>query len=139
MPINAYKVGPGLFTLGVTPLDVSCQVTSLTITPTENVETEEAIHALCGDDLPQSETATYTYRASGTLLQDLAAAGVVDYTWTNEGAEVPFTYVPNTVVDRAVTGTVRVIPLAIGGDVTARATSDFDWACIGKPVFGPAA
>jgi hypothetical protein len=38
-----------------------------------------------------------------------------------------------------VTGTVRLIPLAIGGEVPTRPTSDFEWVIIGTPVFGAVA
>jgi hypothetical protein len=139
MPIESYKMGPGSFTIGSTPFDVSCQVTSLTVNPTENVTTEAAVHTLCGDTLPASDTVDYSFTVSGSVLQDLAAAGVVDYTWTNMGDEVPFVFVPNTVEDRSVTGTCRLVPLTIGGDVSTRPTSDFEWAIIGTPVFGAAA
>jgi hypothetical protein len=138
MPIKSYKVGPGVLTLGATPLDVSCQMTSCTITPTENVTTEDAVHVLCGDTLPASDTVDYTYVLDGTLLQDLSTGGVIDYTWTNAGDEVPFSYIPNSDEDAEVAGTVRVIPLAVGGDVTTRPTSDLGWAIIGTPTFTPA-
>jgi len=139
MPISSYKMGPGSFTIGAAPLDVSCQVTSLVVTPTENVTTEDAVHVLCGDVLPASDTVDYSFTVGGTVLQDLAAAGVVDYTWTNMGDEVPFSFIPNTAADRSVTGTCRIIPLTIGGDVSTRPTSDFTWVVIGTPVFGAAA
>jgi hypothetical protein len=139
MPINSYKLGPGSFTIGTTPLDVSCQVTTLSINPTENVTTEDAVHVLCGETLPASDTVDYSFTVSGTVLQDLAAAGVVDYTWTNMGDEVPFEFVPSTADARSVTGTCRLVPLTIGGEVTTRPTSDFEWAIIGTPVFGAAA
>jgi len=139
MPISSYKMGPGVFTIGTAPLDVSCQVTSLAVTPTENVTTEDAVHVLCGDTLPASDTVDYSFTVGGTVLQDLAAAGVVDYTWTHMGEEVPFSFIPNTAADREVSGTCRIVPLTIGGDVSTRPTSDFTWAVIGTPVFAAAA
>lgn len=139
MPISSYKMGPGTFTLGTTPLDVSCQVTTLAINPTENVTTEDAVHVLCGDVLAAADTVDYTFTVSGTVLQDLATGGVVDYTWQNMGDEVPFEFVPSTADARSVTGTCRLVPLTIGGEVTTRPTSDFEFAIIGTPVFGDAA
>lgn len=138
MPIKSYKL-KGTLTLGTTPLDVSCQLTSCSVNPTENVDTEDAIHVLCGDVLPASDTVDYTFTISGTLLQDLAAGGVVDYTWTNAGDEVPFEFVPDDTGADMVTGTCRLIPLTIGGDVPSRPTSDFEWVIIGAPVFTPGA
>jgi hypothetical protein len=136
MPIKSYKL-KGTLTLGTTPLDVSCQLTSCSVNPTENVDTEDAIHVLCGDVLPASDTVDYSYTLSGTLLQDLAAGGVVDYSWTHKGQEVPFTFIPDATGVDKVMGTVRVSPLTIGGDVPSRPTSDFEWAIIGTPTFTP--
>jgi len=137
VPIKSYKL-KGSLTLGTTPLDVSCQVTSVSVNPTENVDTEDAIHVLCGEVLPASDTVDYSYTLSGTVLQDLSTGGVVDYTWDNAGQEVPFEFVPDDTAADMVTGTCRLIPLTIGGDVPSRPTSDFEWAIIGTPVFTPA-
>jgi hypothetical protein len=136
MPINSYKLDDGTLTIGAAPLDVSCQVTNAQVNPTENVDTEDAVHVLCGDTLPSTDTVDYSYTLSGTVLQDLAAGGVVDFTWLNAGDEVPFKFVPNTAAGRQVTGVVRLVPLMIGGDVPTRPTSDFEWACVGVPAFG---
>lgn len=143
MPIKSYKVGPGSLVLGTggTVLDVSCQMTNARVEPTENVKSTDPIDVLCGESLDGEESATYAYRLKGSLLQDLEAAGVCAYTWTNAGDEVPFVLVPNTDADRQVSGTVRVAPITIGGAVskTERPSSDIDWAIIGTPTFGPTA
>lgn len=140
MPIGSYKMGPGTLTIGAggTLLDASCQVTNCRVEPAENVTSTDAIPVLCGEELPAEESADYSFRLKGTLVQDLAAAGVCDFTWQHKGEELAFEFVPNTVAARAVTGTVRVAPITIGGDVskTARPTSDIDWAVIGEPDFG---
>lgn len=136
MPVVSQKLGPGTFSLGAGPLELSCQLSQCSINPTENVTTNEAIPMLCGDDLAAEDEFDYTFTVSGTILQDLTAAGVVDYTWTHMGEEVAFTFVPNTVAARQVEGTCRVVPLTIGGEVKKRNTSDFEWAIIGTPVFG---
>jgi hypothetical protein len=136
VPIKSYKL-KGSLTLGTVPLDVSCQVTSVSVNPTENVDTEDALHVLCGDVLPASDTVSYAYTLSGTLLQDLSTGGVVDYTWDNAGVEVPFEFTPDDTGADTVAGVCRLIPLTIGGEVTARPTSDFEWAIIGTPTFTP--
>src|SRR5262245_40228483 len=138
MPIKSYKL-KGTLTLGATPLDVSCQLTACSVNPTENVDTEDAVHVLCGDVLPASDTVDYTYTLSGTLLQDLSTGGVVDWSWDNKGTEQVFEFVPDDTGADKVTGTVRPIPLTIGGDVPGRPTSDFEWAIIGEPAFTPSA
>lgn len=140
MPIGSYKMGPGTLTLGAGGdlIDVSLQVTNCRVEPTENTTKTDAVPVLGGDELPAEESADYSFRLRGTFLQDLAAAGVCDWTLLNKGEEHPFEFVPNTAAARQVTGTVRVSPITIGGDVskTARPTSDFDMAIVGDPVFG---
>lgn len=141
-PIGSYKMGPGTLTLGAGGdlIDVSLQVTNCRVEPSENVTKTDAVPVLGGDEIPAEESADLSYRLRGTFVQDLAAAGVLAWTWDNAGEEHPFEFVPNTVAARQVTGTVRIVPLTIGGDVskTARPTSDFDMAVIGEPVFAAA-
>lgn len=140
MPINSYKLGPGVFTLGAGPLAASAQVTSMRVVPAEEVQTFVAIPVLSGDELPAEESASVRFTLEGTFLQDIKVAGVVDYTWDHTGEEVPFTYEPNTVVGATVEGTVRVVPLMIGGDeMKQRPSSDFTWRIIGTPDFTPGA
>jgi hypothetical protein len=58
----------------------------------------------------------------------------VDYSWINKGLEVPFSFTPDkTKPTTKWTGTLRVIPLNVGGDVPTRPTSDFDYPIIGTP------
>lgn len=138
MTINSYKVGPGSLTLGAGPLSVGAQVTACTVQASESVETEDDVNVLSGEVLEGEDVASLDYTISGTFLQDLAASGVVDYSWQNAGDEVAFVYIPNTAADRSVAGTLRLVPISIGGTAKQRATSDFEWAIIGTPTFGDA-
>lgn len=133
MTIQSYTVGPGSLTLGAGPLNVSAQVLSCTVEFSEKTKETDPVPVLSGEELPGSSSASLTAKLKGKVLQDLAAAALVDYSWTHAGETVAFKYVPNTDEDRAVTGFVRVIPFTIGGDVskTDKAQSDFDWAVIG--------
>lgn len=132
MPVKSYKVGPGTLTFGSagTLVDFTAQVTACSVEWSEDVE----------DDLPTLDggqlegEATYTATLTGTFVQDIAADGVVDWSWTNKGTRFPFSYEPNSSLDAAFTGVVRVAPLNAGGDVKTRPTVDFEWACIGEPV-----
>jgi hypothetical protein len=106
---------------------------------TENIDTLDAVPMLCGDDLPSEENVSLTWKITATIQQDLAAGGVVDYSWINAGDVVPFTFVPNTAAGRQVTGETRVAPIAVGGDVKTRPASDIEWSVIGTPVLGAVA
>jgi hypothetical protein len=134
MPINSYKLGPGTLTLGAGALEVSAQVTACVVSWEENLETTPAIPVLSGEEIAEEDEATYKAKLEVTFLQDLAVAGVVDWSWTNKGTEQPFDYVPNTVTDRAVNGVLVPTPLAVGGsEMKKRPTSDATWRIIGEP------
>jgi hypothetical protein len=139
--VNSYKMTAGTLVLGATPLDISAQVTKCVITVAENVTTTDAVPVLSGAELAAEDDVTFTATLEATLLQDLAAAGVVEYAWNNAGTWVDFVFSPADDTDRGVAGQVRVVPIAIGGDVKTRPTSDLTWACRGDadtplPTFG---
>jgi hypothetical protein len=134
MAIQSFKMGPGALTFGVAGAqNASAQVTKATVECDEAVKTTDAIPVLSGDELPQQDEVSLSWKLTGTVIQDIAAADLVAYTWDNASAEVPFKFTPSTAEDRAVSGTVRIVPLSLGGDVNARNTSDLSWAIIGTP------
>lgn len=134
MPVKAQTMGPGTFSIGSigTPLDLTSQVTALTVEWSEDVE--DGIPTLSGEILDGE--ATYTATLTGTLVQDLTDDGMFDYTWANKGSIVPFTFTPSTAAGRSVTGSVRIAPLNLGGDVKTKNTTEFTWAISGDPVLG---
>lgn len=136
MAIVSYKNIDGTMTLGASDLDVAAQVIDAAVVPSEKTKETDAVPVLSGEELPASSSASLSYRLKGKFLQDGGAAGVVAFSWTNAGDEVEFTLKPNDASSASVTGTVRVIPLQIGGPVskTDPAQSDFDWQIIGTPV-----
>lgn len=135
MAIQSYKLGPGTLKLGAAGvMDVSCQITSGKVEASEKVTTQEALDVLCGEQLAAEDNVSLEWTLSFNLLQDIAAAGSVAWSWTNASTEQAFEFIPNTVGARKVTGTVRVIPITIGGDVKTRPRSDATWKVIGTPV-----
>lgn len=134
MTILSYKLGPGTLTIGAGPLDVSAQVTKVQVTPEENVETTDAIDVLSGEQLAEEEEASYKFKLEATFLQDtLATSGLIAYSYAHMGETVPFVFIPNADLDRKVSGSLRVVPLTIGGDVKKRNTSDVSFSIIGTP------
>jgi hypothetical protein len=136
MAIESFKVGPGVLTLDTGAQVASAQILSASVVPAEKVKETDPEPVLSGEELPGSSSASLTYRLKGKVLQDGSAAGLVAFSWDEAGNEVTFTYTPNTGESPSVTGTVRVVPFTIGGDVslTDRAKADFDWSIIGVPV-----
>lgn len=142
MPIKRYTVGPGTLTLGGggSAFDLSAQVTNCRVEWSESTSNVDPIAVLTGEETGADSTTSYSATLAGNLIQDLTVAGTVAYTWAHKGEELPFTFVPSTAEGRAVTGTVRVGPITLGGDAKDKTPrSDFSWPCIGTPILGAAA
>lgn len=133
---KSYKMGPGSLVIGETgsPLEIACQITACTVE--FETDSEDDVPTLCGGTLAGDETETATL--TGTIIQDLSDAGVVDYTWTHSGEVTDVTFVPNSDAGRTITGQVKVRSLNVGGDVRTSPTSDFEWPFVGKPAMSPA-
>lgn len=128
MAIQSYKMGPGTLTFDTGGSQaVSAQVASCEVTCEENVETGDAVDVLTGERLEGDETITFTWTLDATIVQDLAAAGFVTWSWTNAGLAKEFEFIPNTAAARKVTGTVMVVPIKIGGAAKTRPQSDLSW------------
>lgn len=133
MTVKSYKLGPGTLTLGATPLDVSAQISNARVDWSESVTKGEDRDLLNGETLRGDENATYSAVLAGSLVQDPYAGGVLDYTWTHKGEEVPFSFEPSTAVGTTVTGVLVPVPLTFGGDAKTRPTADFTFRIIGDP------
>lgn len=132
MTTVSYLMGPGTLTFGAQA--ASGQITNCRVVPSENIASTDAIPTLDGGELEAQEVASLSWKLEGTVVQDIASGQLTAYTWTNAGAEVAFVFIPNTVAARKVTGTVRIIPFQVGGDVKKKNTADFSMSCIGTPV-----
>lgn len=131
---RAQKLGPGTLTIGETGslLDLSCQVTEVKVTWDD--DTDDDIPVLCGSVIPGA--ATYTAQLEATIVQDMSAGGVIDYTWTHKGETVPVTFTP-TAGSATVTGEVTVKPVDLGGKVGSKNDADVEWPFNGEPQFTP--
>jgi hypothetical protein len=135
------KVYDGSLKLGgaTAQVDFSCLPTAVAINPPDPPDDSDTGEVLCGDPVEaESAGAAATYGTlTFTSLQDFDdPQGLVAYSWQHRGEYVPYEWVasPNGFT---VTGTVRVWPLQIGGDVgrAVRLTVDAEWALGEDPVF----
>jgi hypothetical protein len=132
MPAKVTKLGPGTLVLEATPTsqDMSCQLKSAWVKWDKDKEDDTPV--LCGEDVPGG--VVYSGKLTGSVFLDLSDGGLVEYTWTNKGTQVPFTFVPSTSAGKEITGTVTVDPLNVGGDeVKKNMIVDFEWDCVGEP------
>lgn len=141
MPIKVYDLGPGNLKLGAGNLEINAQLRNCRVEASENVASTDAKPVLSGEELAGSDRVTFTYVLAGTLLQDLTAAGIIDWSWLNKGTWQVFTFIPAAAAARQVKGSVSVVPITIGGEVTGvpgrpgdNPTSDFSWRAKGPTV-----
>lgn len=142
MTTQSYKFGVAgkLFLGTANAFDVSAQMKACQVQAKENVKTVDAVPVMDGTEIAEEEDVTFDWTLSGTFLQDLAAAGCVDWSWLNAGAEKAFMFIPDAPSLRGAKGTIKsVVPLTLGGEATKpknRPTSDFEWRIKGTPTFG---
>jgi len=140
MAAKIHKLGPGLVTIGATPLDFSCEVVGATVTH-EYEEVSEAVTRLCGDSLPGTETRQDGFTAE--LHNDITETGLYAYLYQNDMTDQPFEYTPNTEVGTTTpavwSGTIRLrLPSEIGADEFGSPIgSEIEWLAVGPLVFAP--
>lgn len=132
MTVTAHRLGPGSLKIGETgtPQEFAAQMTNGRLSPSLNEE--DAITVLSGEELSGDDTISWVL--AGTLLQSYEKAGLLHYCYVNRLTELPFDFVPSTAdSDYGWKGTVKIVPLEVGGDVKTRNTSDFEFKVIGEP------
>lgn len=131
MPPIAEEMGPGTLSIGAvgSVLDMTAQVTKCAVA--WKADAADSAKVLSGATVGGGRS--YSATVSITVYQDdLEAGGMVDYSWSHRGDEVPFTFVPRT-GGRGVSGVLTVDPIDVGGDVGAKNTADITWDCVGEP------
>lgn len=133
MPAKSHALGPGRLRLGDTgtPVEFAAQATNTRLSP--SVNEEDPVPVLSGEEVSGADSIDWVL--AGTLLQSYDREGLIFWCYENRLTEVPFEFVPNeALADYGWRGTVKVVPLEVGGDVKAKNTSDFEFKCIGEPV-----
>lgn len=134
MPAVVTPLGPGLVTIGTSPLDFTCEVVGASITH-EYEQVGEERTRLCGDIVSASEQRRDGFTAS--LENDLAAGALYDYLQNNDLTDADFEFTPNNTVGAKWSGSVRLrLPASIGADSFGEPiASDIDWKAVGTGVF----
>lgn len=134
MGIQSSKLGPGRLKLGSTGTEqeFGTQCTAVALEP--DVEEGDELTVLSGDVLDGDDE--YTYNLTGTALQDYSGmTSWIVWCKENQGVVLPFEFVPNNEAGLAVTGSVKIRAVKIGGDVKERNESDFEFKGIGDYVY----
>lgn len=138
MAIKTVKIGPGSLTIGGTTdlTNFESQARACKLVP--NVESEDPFYVLSGEQSEGDRTESWTLE--GTFVQDFGATdSTTEWLFEHRGERHPFTYVPNSVAARQITGELIVEAIEIGGDANTRPSSDFEFVVIGEPVIGAVA
>lgn len=132
MAIKSHKLGPGSLTFGAvaSQQEFASQLRNCVLTP--DVEEEDPIPVLSGEEMAGDEE--YTWTIGGSILDDYSADSLAVWANTNKGEEMPFEFLPNAETGTLkVTGTAKIRPIAIGGDVKTRNENDFEFKVVGQP------
>ena len=131
-------LGDGTLTLGVTPSDFSGEVLGAKVTH-EYEDIGDKRTMLDGTIRPAQQKRTDGFTAS--VENDLTAAGIYSYLQSNDLAEVPFVFTPNTADGAKWEGTVvATLPGEIGSDeYGSPIVSDVELKGVGVFTFTPIA
>ena len=130
--ITAHKLGPGTLKFGDTgsAQEFASHVTTCTISPSFNEE--DPIPTLSGDQFVDGD-ATFEGTISGEFLQEYTVAGLVKWTWDNNGETVPFVFTPRTDAELSWKGECVIRPVNVGGEVKTANTAEFEFRVLELP------
>lgn len=98
------------------------QATSVALVPTTD-EVGDPIETLSGDTITADDETTWTLNI--TAIQDFTdAAGLLEFLRANAGDVVTFDWKPTTAAVPHWSGTCKIRPTTIGGNVNERLTSE---------------
>ena len=129
MAVTVSRLKTGTLMLDTTPF--ATQATNVRLVPPEAPKGDDAGEVLSGDPLPAETEAKWTMAL--VAVQDFDdPAGFVNFTWTNQGEKVPYSWTPNE-GGPTFSGVVTVWPVELGGDVAKRLTTEAEWELEDKP------
>ena len=131
MPYKDTRLGPGTLLIGTAPgTEFGFQVSACTLTPA--VDSTDGTPTLADPEPPPLTTTSYTL--DGTAVNDFTEpTGLQRFCFDNDGAEMEFSWTPNTPDAAVLTGNLTVRAFPMGGNVGEQLTTDFSWPVTGKP------
>ncbi len=128
MPITESRLKAGTLTLDATPF--ATQASNVSLDPKTD-DQGDTLEVLSGDTITPDDVTGWTLHIEA--VQDFDDdAGFVAFALERAGDVVPYSWRPNA-AGVTYTGTVRVRPVQIGGDVNARLSTSADWPCQETP------
>lgn len=116
-------------TLTLDALAFASQATNVTLDPSTDEE-GDGLEVLSGETIDPDEVTSWSLEIEA--VQDFDdPAGFVKFCKDNAGQAVPFTWAPSGATGPTYSGSVRVRPVRIGGDVNTRLTTPASFPVIG--------
>lgn len=135
MPITESRLKGGTLTIDAVPF--ATQATNVRLEPKTD-EVGDPVEVLSGDEMGTDDETTWSLVIEA--IQDFDdVEGFVRFALDNAGTEVPFVWRPNSTSTNQFTGTVKVRPVLIGGDVNKRLPTTAEWPLNGAPTPGVSA
>ena len=124
-------LGPGSLTIGQTASarEWGGNVTKCELIP--DTSADDDVPMLDGSTLSGEETTKYTL--GGSIQQDYDFDSLEAFCFANNGTELSFVWIPNNDGGISWSGTVKIRPVKIGGDVKKRNSTDFEFPLVGNP------
>lgn len=127
MAIKDHRLKAGTLTLDALPF--ASQATNVTLEP-DTEEEGDQLEVLSGETIDPDETVTWTLEVEA--VQDFDdAAGFINFCKDNAGEIVPFTWAPSGATGVTYSGSIKVRPVRIGGDVNKRLTTPASFPVVG--------
>lgn len=124
-------LGPGSLKIGETASarEWAGDCTKTTLTP--STSGDDAVPLLDGSELDGEETTTW--ELGGTLVDNFDIDSLQNFCIANAGVVLPFVWTPNNAGGSDYSGSLKIRPIALGGDVKKKNTNDFGFPLIGQP------
>ncbi len=126
-------LGPGSLAIGEvgTTRQFAGDITKVNLNATTNSEDDTPLL----DGTNESGADTYAYTLTGTIMDKYTLDSLTVWCETNKGTELPFVFTPSNDGELEVSGTVKIRPVGLGGDVKKKNTNDFEFPLIGDPTY----
>lgn len=122
MPITDSRLKSGTLTLDGDAFQT--QATAVALVPSTDEE-GDAVETLSGDKILPDDVTSWSLNI--TAIQDFTdAAGLLEFLRANAGDVVAFVWKPTAAAVPNWSGTCKIRPTTIGGDVNSRNTSDIE-------------
>lgn len=128
MPITDSRLKDGTLTLDAVAFN--SQATNVRLVPKTDSQ-GDTLEVLSGETITPDETTAWTLAIEA--VQDFTnEAGFINFCLANAGDIVTYSWKPNT-TGPTYTGTVKIHPVEVGGDVNKRNTTSAEFDCQEDP------